>query len=277
MFLRVHIFYDAQSTAGLLGAIASGIISVTTLTITLLLIVVQQSASAMTTQVFDQFLRRRPNQFCFGFFIGLALYSLIILATVNEPFNPVFGGSFAFLLTVAALYLLIVLLYTTINQMRPVEIVEAIHNHLLEARDVQRETIRRTRRRSAFDGKHIHAVQSTIHGYVTFIDIESIGAALQKISSKAEVEQRFPSVLSLLFKTPSLKLKSQTAARFPICAKRLLMPCGSKPSEINNDPAYGIQQLEMIAWTSMSTAQSNPGRLAGYQRAARHHCASVRR
>jgi hypothetical protein len=86
---------------------------------TLLLLIVQQSASTMTTQVFDQFLRRRSNQMYFGFFVGLAVYTLITLATVDEPFNPVFAATLAFVLTVIALFLLIVLFYATIHQKRP--------------------------------------------------------------------------------------------------------------------------------------------------------------
>ncbi len=92
-FLKSHVFANAKATSDLLGAIASGIIAVTSITITLLLIIAQQSAASMTAQVFDQFLRRRTNQVYFGFFVGLALYSLITLATVNEPFNPIFGGT----------------------------------------------------------------------------------------------------------------------------------------------------------------------------------------
>jgi uncharacterized membrane protein len=95
----------------------------------LLLVALQQSAASLTHEVFDQFLRRRINQFYFGFFVGLALFALVTLATVTESFNPVFGATLAFLLTIMALYLLIVLLYTTVNQMRPAVIIEAIRNY----------------------------------------------------------------------------------------------------------------------------------------------------
>jgi len=85
--------------------------------------------------VYDQFLRRRYNQFYFGFFIGLALYTLTTLATVNQAFNPVFGATLVLVLTMVALYLLVLLLYSTINQMRPVEIIGMIRSHVLSARE----------------------------------------------------------------------------------------------------------------------------------------------
>ncbi|MDQ3518913.1 MAG: DUF2254 domain-containing protein, partial [Gemmatimonadota bacterium] len=73
-FLTKYAFIDAETTSNLLAAIAAGIITVTSITISLLLLAVQQGAGSMTTAVFDQFMRRRVNQTYFGFFIGLALY-----------------------------------------------------------------------------------------------------------------------------------------------------------------------------------------------------------
>lgn len=142
--LKHHVFADPKATSDLLGAIAAGIITMTSVTVSLLLVAVQQAASSLTGAVYDQFLRRRQNQIYFGFFVGLALYALVTLATVNAPFNPVFGGTVAFLGTVIALYLLILLLYTTINQMRPVEVIEAIHDHVLSARQWQEKFLART-------------------------------------------------------------------------------------------------------------------------------------
>ena len=56
-FLKNTIFNTPKATSALMGTIASSIITVTSLSVTLLLIVVQQTASTMSTEVFDQFLR----------------------------------------------------------------------------------------------------------------------------------------------------------------------------------------------------------------------------
>ena len=66
-FLRANFFSSGQATSDLLGAIATGLITLTSITISLLLIAVQQAAAAMSTQIFDQVLRRSLNQFYFGF------------------------------------------------------------------------------------------------------------------------------------------------------------------------------------------------------------------
>jgi uncharacterized membrane protein len=54
-----------------------------------MLVAIQQSASSLTAQVFDQFLRRRTNQFYFGFFVGLGAYSLLQTAAV---YNRIIAG-----------------------------------------------------------------------------------------------------------------------------------------------------------------------------------------
>ncbi len=102
-FMQDHVFGNTQATSNLLGTIAGGIITVTSITFSLLLLAMQQSAASMTAQVFDQFLQRRLNQLYFGFFVGIALYALPVLATVDPPFNPVLGASLALLLTIVAL------------------------------------------------------------------------------------------------------------------------------------------------------------------------------
>jgi len=133
-FMIDHVFGDPEATSTLLETIATGVITITSITFSLLLLALQQSATSLSHQVFDQFLRRRTNQIYFGAFVGVALYTLITLATVTPPFNPVLGATLALILTIAALYVLLLLIYSTISQMRPTEIVKMIHDHTLRAR-----------------------------------------------------------------------------------------------------------------------------------------------
>lgn len=257
VFLKTHIFADAKATSSLLGAIASGIITMTSITISLLLLAVQQSAGSMTSQVFDQFLRRWHNQFYFGFFIVLALYSLITLATVNDPYNPVFGCTIALLGTIAALYLLLLLLYTTINQMRPVNIVEAIHDLILKARETQLHYISQTRSVSLYDGRVKVPVKAETHGFVTHIHFEKIEKAIKEIET--EIVLLFSVGDFVAYQDVIAEVKAETNAdadKIVQCVRAAVEL--ERQRDISLDPAYGIQQLSMIAWTSISTAKSNP-------------------
>jgi uncharacterized membrane protein len=184
--LETYIFADAKGTSDLLGVVAGALITVTTLTTTLLLIALRQSASSLTHQVYDQFLRRRSNQFSFSFFIGLSLYALVTLATVG-PMNPVFGAAVTFLLTIVALYLLLVLFYSTIDQMRPAVILCAIHDHALYGREKQLDFLRTTRRSSGCEAPVCASVKAADHGFVASIDVNAIAEAAARSRKDVEV------------------------------------------------------------------------------------------
>lgn len=256
--LRKHVVADSQATGELLGTIAGGIITLTSIIISLLLVALQQSAASLTHQVFDQFLRRRVNQFYFGFFVGLSLFALVTLATVTESFNPVFGASLALLLTVVALYILLLLLYTTINQMRPAVIIDEIHTHTLAARQYQRSLIMKTRRSPRAAGLIRQPVKAQRHGFVTAIDIDAMGAVARSTGEKTEVVlgvsigsyRAFDDVVAEITAPTDEAAKLAQAVQGAIHFEN--------QRDIVCDPAYGVEQMEMIAWTSISTAKSNP-------------------
>lgn len=256
--LKRHIFSDPKATGDLLSTVAAGLITVTSITVSLLLIALQQSASALTHQVYDQFLRRRHNQFYFGFFVGLSLYALLTLATVG-PLNPVFGATLTFALTVIALSLLIVMFYTTIDQMRPVSIIEAIHNHVLAAREAQTELVRRTRRVAQFDGPVRIDVKASRHGYVTRIDLAALDAAIARAGAEAEVELQVSIGSFVAFEDTLATVRAHAerdAATVGRAVERAIRL--ERQRDIATDPLNGIDELETIAWTSISSAQSDP-------------------
>lgn len=258
-YLKSHAFADTRTTADLLGAIASGIITVTSITISLLLLAVQQSAAAMTSQVFDQFLRRWHNQAYFGFFVGLSLYTLVTLATATEPFNPVFGATLALVLTIIALYLLILMLYTTINQMRPVVIIGAIHDHILAARACQLELIRKTRRVSCYRGAASAPVHATRCGYVTRINFDAISAKAEDAHSEIEAVLLVSIGTYVAFQDVIAEVKAGTLEDATKVGDTVLTAIHLEHQrDMTGDPAYGIEQIETMGWTSISTAKSNP-------------------
>ncbi len=257
-WLQAHVFADASATGELLGIVSAGLITLTSITISLLLIALQQSAGALTHQVYDQFLRTWHNQVYFGVFIGLALYSLIMRASVG-PLNPVFGGSIALVLTIAALGLVLVLFYTTVNQMRPVVIVEAIHRHVLAARVCQLELIRKTRRASELVASHVVPVTAQAHGFVTAIDVEAIRRAASRAGAGVEVGLRVTIGSYVVFGQVLADVKAQSPADATAVAGVVEEAIHREEKrDIASDPLYGVEELETIGWTSISTAQSDP-------------------
>lgn len=265
--MQALVFASPEATASLLGEIAGGLLTITSITISLVLLAVQQAAGSLTFAVIDQFLRRRLNQVTFGFFVGLALYAFLILSTVDAPHNPVIGATLALLLTLVALYLLLTLLYTTVHQMRPSVIVEAIHDHALAARERQLPLVRRTRRAPRYEGVARATVRSEGHGFVVDVDAGRVGRAVQAAGGELEVRLLVSIGSYVAFRDPLAEIRAERAADLEALdgavhdAIRL-----ERQRDLERDPADGIEQLVTIAWTSVSTSKQNPepGLLVAY-------------
>lgn len=263
-FLHRYLFASPSSTASLLGTIAGSIITVTSITFSLLLLAIQQTASNLTSQVYDQFLRRSLNQFYLSYFVGLALYTLIILASANKPHNPVLGGAVALLLTLVALYILILLLYGAINQIRPSQVIESIHDLTLSARQRQASLLEATRRTSHSTCPVRLTACAGGYGYLTSIHLDQLHKPLQRVHGECEVILLVPLGSFVPFQGAIAQVKAATAEDAAILGQALprVLQLGASRN-IKGDPAYGIDQLVTIAWTSVSTAKQNlaPGTL----------------
>jgi uncharacterized membrane protein len=256
--MQQHVFTNARSTNDLLGTIATSLITITSITFSLLLLAVQQSAASLTSQVLDQYLRRRFNQIVFGFFVGLALYSLTILSTVDDPFNPVLGATLALILMAAALAVLPILLYSTIDQMRPSQIIDAIHDHTLLSRHQQLALLRKTRRRSTSSGAVQKRVRATEDGFVTSIDVDGIGAAIDRRQGNVEVLLRVAIGSYIAYQDVIAEIRPARPEDVEEIEPAVLAAvCLDRQRDLDADPAYGIHQLVTIAWTSISTSKQN--------------------
>lgn len=258
-FMRDHFFGSVEATGTLLGTIASGVITITSITFSLLLLALQQSAGSLTHQVFDQFLQRRLNQAYFGFFVGMALYALIILASVDPPFNPVLGATLALFLTIVSLFLLLLLIYSTISQMRPAEIMKSIHDHTLEARERQLVLVRGTHRSSGMTAPRGFPVTMRHNGFVASIDLTALQQAVKHTSGPVEVEFLCPVGSYVAFGDTVAMVRGATGDDADRIVSAVENAVGlDKIRRLASDPAYGIEQLETIAWRSISTSQQNP-------------------
>ena len=70
------------------SAVATSLLTVTSITFSVLLLAVQQTASSLTTVVFDQFLRRASNRLYFGFFVGLTAFTFIVFGLARDDPAP---------------------------------------------------------------------------------------------------------------------------------------------------------------------------------------------
>jgi len=258
-FMSDHVFGDPESTGQLLGAIAGSLITVASITFSLLLLAVQQAAGAMTHSVIDQFLRRRVNQVFFGFFVGLAINALITLATVDPPFNPVFGATNVLTLAIVAIIMLLFLIYLTVHQMRPAIIIQSIHDLTLAARKQQLALIAASRADHQGSFAVTLPVTSAESGYLVHIDHERIIGMTTDAGDNYEAEFVNPIGAYVAFGDTIAVIRAadrETAKQVGEAVASAIRIESDQSLEM--DPAHGIEQLVTIAWTSISTSKQNP-------------------
>lgn len=258
--LGSRLFSDPGASVDLLGTSASGIITVTSITFSLLLIAVQQGAASLTSEVLDQFLRRKTNQFYFGFFLGLALYCLVVLATITSTHTPTYGAALGLLMTIAALYMLILLIYTTVDQMRPAVIIEAIHDHTLAARQRQRPLLRDTRRLPRLDGATASPVIAESNGFLVRVDTARLAEATRDLEGRVEI-RILPSIGDTVSFHDTIAEIRMPGGEDVAALRRSVLEALVLESQrdLDTDPSFGIDQLAIIGWTSASSAKSSSG------------------
>ncbi|MCJ2090091.1 DUF2254 domain-containing protein [Methylobacterium sp. E-005] len=255
-----HLLGDTSAIASLLGTVASGMITVTSITFSLLLIAVQQTASTLSTHVYDQFIQRRSNKLSFGFFVGLSVFVLLTLGSANPDHKPIIGALLSLLMTGAALCMVVILIYSTIDQMRPHAVITAIHDHTMKARVVDGRMIAGTRQFPRAGLSWSQVVRTDAYGVVCGLDLPTIERSAAEQSADIEIIGRVGT--NVAFRDPLFRIH---AARAP--SADALMNLKRSVTEaikieprrtIDSDAGFGIEQLYSIAWTTASTSKQNP-------------------
>lgn len=247
-----------QAGGTVLNAIATGLVTVTSITFSVLLLAVQQTATSLSPVVFDQFLRRRLNQWFLGFFVGLALFAYVVLGAIQRGTPPTIGAAVAILLTVAALLFLVVLVYTTIHQMRPVSVLGAIHDHALRARRREEQVLARTRREAESGLPATVECRAERTGYVAGIDLDRLEASLPQ---GVPVEVRFRVTIGSFVVVGDVVAEvcddDGDRARGTAQALRQALSIEAV-RDIDRDASAAVDELVNIAWSAISSAKHSP-------------------
>jgi uncharacterized membrane protein len=247
-----------QAASAALQAIATGLVTVASITFSVLLLAVQQTASSLSPVVLDQFIRRRSNQAFLGFFIGLSLFAYVVMAAVQDSTPPVLGATLATLLTVVALLILLVLVYSTVAQMRPANVVRVIHDRTLIARREAQHTAARTRRQGTSGHPVAARYRAKITGYLTHIDLDRMQRALSTAEG-AEICLHVTLGQHVAYDDIVATVRDGDIDRAEAIARQVAAALTvSAQRDLAHDPTTGIDEIGNIAWTSGSTAKQNP-------------------
>jgi uncharacterized membrane protein len=75
---------DASTARSIIGAIASGLISLTVFSFSMVMIVLNQAASQMSNRVLGQLIGNKFQQVVLGIYIGTIIYAFFLLSTIRD-------------------------------------------------------------------------------------------------------------------------------------------------------------------------------------------------
>jgi uncharacterized membrane protein len=241
------------------SAVATSLLTVTSITFSVLLLAVQQTASSLTTVVLDQFLRRRANQLYFGFFVGATAFTFLVLGLAREDPAPVYGAVLTLVLTIVALVVLLLLIHGTIDQMRPQSVVRSIHELALRARESELVLLGRTRKqRTTPEGSPERRVRVLDSGYVVTIDVDRLAEVAKAAGPDAEmlVEGRMGEFL--IFDEVVARLVGADPQDSSHDEDILAAFGIDDIRDVDVESGYAVEQLENIAWATGTSAGQSP-------------------
>lgn len=254
-----HLLIDSDKTSNILGIIAAGLITQNSIVISILMLVLQRVAGSMGNLIYDQFLRRHRNQVYLGFVMGLILLVLLVNAAVTEEINPIFSALIIITMTTIEFFLLVWFLYSAISQMRPETIVGDIRDNIVEANSKYQKILNRCRKQSHSSAPIQAVVHTKNHGYVSTIKLDRMEKCLEKCDSETEIIAHFHLGDYLSYGSEIFSIKSNNPENIEDLSECLQHVVQQKEQKtIGNNPKYGFEQLETMAWTSGSTAMQNP-------------------
>ncbi|GIH96206.1 DUF2254 family protein [Planobispora siamensis] len=241
------------------SAVATSVVTVTSITFSVLLLAVQQTSQALTAVVFDQFLRRTANQVYFGFFVGTSAFCFLILGPARRDPAPVYGAAITLVLAVVALVILLLLIHGTIDQMRPQSVVRSIHELALRARERELVLLCRTRaeRTSEPSGRE-RGVTVYDSGYVVSVDVDALARVAAEAGDDVEIIVRgalgdylvFGDVTALIAGVDADDDSWDDAVREAFELNDI--------RDVDVEMGYATGQLNNIAWAASSSSQQSP-------------------
>lgn len=106
---------DASTARSIIGAIASGILSLTVFSFSMVMIVLNQAASQMTNRVLGQLIGNKFQQFVLGTYIGTIIYGFFLLSTIRDIesgiYIPALSTYLLILITIFDIFLFIYFLH----------------------------------------------------------------------------------------------------------------------------------------------------------------------
>ena len=248
---------DSSTARSILGAIASGVISLTVFSFTMVMIVLNQAASQMSNRVLDKLIGNRFQQIVLGIYIGTLVYTFFLFSTIRDTESrfqiPSISIFTIILFTVFDLFLFIYFLHFVTQSVKYNVIIDRIKTATFRGmRDFCTEN-KETAPTQDFAG--IGMIRAERSGIFEGFDTKEIMAACEE--NQCSFVALHPMGTFILQGQPILK--SSRAVPDEQIKDVLRGVVFSEQELINHNYEYGMRQLSEIALKALSPGINDPG------------------
>ncbi len=128
---------DASTARTIVSTITAGILSLTVFSFSMVMIVLNQTASQMSNRTLESMISNRFQQIILGFYIGSIVYGLFLLTSIRDIdsgiYVPALSIYLLLLLTVTDIFLFIYFLHYVTQSVKYETIIKRIHKQTLHS------------------------------------------------------------------------------------------------------------------------------------------------
>ncbi|MBK9535132.1 MAG: DUF2254 domain-containing protein [Flavobacteriales bacterium] len=248
---------DAEAARSIISTIASGIITLTVFSFSMVMIVLNQAASQLSNRVLDQLIGNRFQQVILGIYIGTILFALILLTTIRQGDTgnsvPALSTYTLILIAVLDIFLFIYFLHYITRSVKYEVIIQRIHAETRNAMAIQLTgDVPRT---PVAHAQLQFAINATGSGTFTHVDAQSLLEICVEHSIAVEIIE-LPG--SFIVAGAQLLLVDQPV---PERVKQELLNAITLSSieNVDDNYAFGFRQLTEVAMKALSPGINDPG------------------
>lgn len=247
---------DATTARSIISSIVSGIISLTVFSFSLVMIILNQTASQMSNRILDQLIGNRFQQYVLGFYIGTIVFALYLLSTVRDIDSgisiPALSTYVLIILTVVDIFLFIYFLHYITQSVKYEVIIERIADETIEV--MQAEFDQKNRKDEAAVHEKMFPILSRLTGIYQGFDEQILTSVctencfrVREVHYRGRLVYKGSILLEVNKEIDEKKRESIADACYVINAET-----------IQNNAFYGFRQLTEVAVKALSPGINDP-------------------
>lgn len=260
--IPLKLVYNEDNARLILNTLATGTISLTVFSFSMVMIVLSQASSNLSPRVIPGLTTARPHQVVLGFYIGTIIYILLLLLGYKPPQEDLKTPAIAILLGLAFGVICLALFVFFIHSISKAIQVDNIMNNLFldasKALALEEKAVNRTHTPINTDsGERRYTLINNANGYLEQVDLTELQGLAKQHHMQLEILVEVGAFI--VEGTPLLQLSRDPMKQEALEEK--LQKCFALNQEevVMKDFEQGVKQLSEIAVKALSPGINDPG------------------